>query len=137
MCLSKHRNKFSGRIQRIRTKVLAVINLSGVSKEENCQSECVIFSPSRLHEGYSQRVKKTAIYICLHMVFDRLPYDSEKLKFSFSRCNVWWQQQVPSISRMIISKSDICYFGTAHRTWKIQASTGFKHVPAWYIYWLR
>ena len=47
-------------------------------------------------------LKKTAVYVCFHMVFDRLPYDSEKLKFSFSRCNVWWQQRAPSISRMIV-----------------------------------
>ena len=78
------------------------LNLSGVSKEENYQSKGVFFYQSRWHKGYSRRVKKTAVYICFHMVFDRLPYDSEKLKFSFSRCNVWWQQRAPSISRMIV-----------------------------------
>ena len=89
------------------------------------------FNQSRWHKGYSRRVKKTAVYICFHMVFDRLPYDSEKLKFSFSRCNVWWQQRAPSISRMIVAKGDIFYHcKTGHETWKTHAPTGFERVPA-------
>ena len=89
------------------------------------------FNQSRWHKGYSRRVKKTAVYICFHMVFDRLPYDYEKLKFSFSRCNVWWQQRAPSISRMIVAKGDIFYHcKTGHETWKIHAPTGFERVPA-------
>ena len=107
------------------------LNLLGVSKEENYQSKGVFFYQSRWHKGYSRRVKKTAVYICFHMVFDRLPYDSEKLKFSFSRCNVWWQQRAPSISRMIVAKGDIFYHcKTGHETWKIHAPTGFERVPA-------
>ena len=46
------------------------LNLSGVSKEENYQSKGVFFYQSRWHKGYSRRVKKTAVYICFHMVFD-------------------------------------------------------------------
>ena len=107
------------------------LNLSGVRKEESYQSKVYFFYQSRFLKGSSRRVKKTAVYICFHMVFDRLSYASEKLKFSFSRSNVWWQQRPPSISRMIIAKSDICYpCRTGHETWKFHAPTRFERVPA-------
>ena len=107
------------------------LNLSGVSKEENYQSKGVFFFIKADFLKVTHDELKKQRFICFHMVFDRLPYDSKKLKFSFSRCNVWWQQRAPSISRMIIAKGVIYYHcRTGHETWKIHAQTGFERVPA-------